>query len=74
MPKISGCEAQLRLEVIGAAGRLPDVLGLRVALVPHLAEQGPERHLRVAIVDAPLDQASLPVRRQDGVALGRNDH
>ena len=33
-------QAELRLEVVGAARGLPDVRGLRVALVPDLAEQG----------------------------------
>ena len=61
-------EAQLRLEVVGAAGRLPDVLGLRVALVPDLAEEGAPGELRVRVVErVALDGA---VRALDDDAVG----
>ncbi len=45
-------QGELGLEVVGAAGRLPDVLGLLVALVPDLAEERLPGDLGVGILDA----------------------
>ena len=63
-------QAELGLEVVGAAGRLPDVLGLLVALVEDLAEQRLPGDLGVGVVD--LHEGELARAGDEGaVALGR---
>ena len=66
-------QAELGLEVIGAAGGLPDVGGLRVALVPDLSEDGLERDLRMRVVEPPLAHRALVADHQDAVRL-RSEH
>ncbi len=57
-------QRELGLEVVGAAGRLPDVLGLLVALVPDLAEQRAPGDLGVRVVDLERRRALARRRRR----------
>ena len=54
-------QAELRLEVVGAAGGLPDVLGLAVALVPDLAEERAQRELGVRGADLVARERGRPL-------------
>ena len=60
-------QAELRFEVIGPAGRLPDPRGFRVPLVPDLAEEGAERDFWVWVVDLPLGDPPGRVHGQERV-------
>ncbi len=63
-------QRELGLEVVGAAGRLPGVLGLLVPLVEDLAEERLPGDLGVGILD--LHEGELPRAGDEGaVALGR---
>ena len=52
-------QADLRLEIVGGAGGLPDVLGLGIALVPDLAEQRVQTRFGMRIGERePIDLAA----------------
>ena len=59
-------QTDLRLEIVGRRGRLPDVLGLGVALVPDLPEQGMETRLRMGIRQRERDRFRRPPWRRTG--------
>ena len=64
-------EAELGLEIVGPTARLPGIIGLLIALVPHLAEQGGEVDLRVGVIERPVEQARLVVHGEDAVGARR---
>ena len=49
-------ERELRLEIVGAAGRLPNVIRAVVAFVPELAEERPQAHFGMRALDVPTDE------------------
>ena len=73
VPNIERDQAELRLELIGGAGGLPDVLGFGIALVPRLAEENPARDLGVGRVQSVAREPPIGQGDEHAVALGRDD-
>ena len=66
-------ETELRLELIGGAGRLPDVLRFGVALVPDLAEENSTRDLRMRRLQSIACEPAVLQGGEDSIVLGRDD-
>ena len=66
-------QAELRLEVVRAARRLPDVVGPAVALVPDLPEERAPGHLGMRVPQLEVVEPSVLRRREDSVRLRRED-